>query len=476
MKIENHQLKNIVIIGCGFSGALTCVNLIKNQQLSNCNIYLIEKKNEIPKGLAYSTDTNLHLLNVPVKNMSALEADQNDFLEYCRLKWDKKCNIDELKNYYLPRAFYGDYLKELVNESIKNSQIKVNLIKNEVLNIIPDLQNNYKVILAKGDTINANYIVMAPGNLDYGNPHITNKDFFNSPLYVQNPWDKARLAKVNKNEAVLIIGTAQTAIDIALVLNDQGLKQPIYMMSRHGLVSQPHTQEATQAMGTGQSFGLTLDTLSKNILTALKQVRSAITKVKDWRLVIDSLRPITQAYWASLTLTEKHRFTRHVQVIWDIHRHRLAMVVARDIDKLIKNQSVKILAGRLVNITQTNNLAHIQYKLRHHDSIEELTVGTVINCTGPNFNLNSLTNPLLKNLSKDGFIVPNELGVSIKTDNIYNVVNSKNEVLKNVFVLGPILKPQLFETVAIPELRKQTQIVANKVKDLILEEVKITAN
>ena len=42
-------------------------------------------------------------------------------------------------------------------------------------------------------------------------------------------------------------------------------------------------------------------------------------------------------------------------------------------------------------------------------------------------------------------------------------------------MLGPRLKPQLFETVAIPELRKQAQIVANKVKDLILAEIEIRA-
>lgn len=108
-------------------------------------------------------------------------------------------------------------------------------------------------------------------------------------------------------------------------------------------------------------------------------------------------------------------------------------------------------------------MAKITYRRRGENINSQLDVAYVFNCTGPNFNLKTLDNELLRNLNASGFICPHEFGVGVKTSNIYNVVDASDKVLDNVYIMGPILKPQLFETVAVPELRNEVKDIADKI-------------
>ncbi len=362
----------------------------------------------------------------------------------------------------MTKEIYADYLKDKMNLA-KSQFANIKLVKAQAQDILLKENHGYEVILDNNETLQAQFVVLAVGNIAYGNPRIANSDYFKSPTYVQNPWDMRYLSSLDPNKPVLIMGTAQTAIDIALVLNDHGLAAPIYMLSRHGYMSQPHTQAATKVMCSGYDAGLNIDNLDKNILKAFKQVRQAIKQSHDWRLVIDSLRLFTQKYWASLDIWQKKRFTRHIQVIWDIHRHRLAMGVANDVNRLLDAGKIKILKGRIINIEEEGNMAKVTYRRRGENINSQLDVAYVFNCTGPNFNLKTLDNELLRNLNASGFICPHEFGVGVKTSNIYNIVDASDKVLDNVYIMGPILKPQLFETVAVPELRNEVKDIADKI-------------
>jgi uncharacterized NAD(P)/FAD-binding protein YdhS len=67
----------------------------------------------------------------------------------------------------------------------------------------------------------------------------------------------------------------------------------------------------------------------------------------DWRAVIDGLRPRTQQLWSRLDLHERRRFLRHVSVIWDVHRHRIAPELQALLDDLQAQGRLRILAARL---------------------------------------------------------------------------------------------------------------------------------
>src|SRR5258705_907706 len=98
--------RTVLIVGAGFCGTLTAVDILRQCAAEDVQIVLVERRRTIGRGLAYSTwDDNL-LLNVPAGNMSALADDPAHFVAYCQ-------EIDPALNAasFVPRRFYGDYLE-----------------------------------------------------------------------------------------------------------------------------------------------------------------------------------------------------------------------------------------------------------------------------------------------------------------------------------------------------------------------------
>src|SRR3546814_16650837 len=84
-------------------------------------------------------------------------------------------------------------------------------------------------------------------------------------------------------------------------------------------------------------------------LSALVRWARTEAAQRDWRLVIDSLRPVTQMMWASADREKRARFLRHLRPYWDVHRHRLAPAVAARIDALIASGRLRFRAGKILH-------------------------------------------------------------------------------------------------------------------------------
>jgi uncharacterized NAD(P)/FAD-binding protein YdhS len=106
----------IAIIGSGASGTLLAVNLIKNAGDQPLEINLIEKKERFGRGVAYSTTTDYHLLNVPANKMGAFPDDLEHFF-----KWLTARNYNYFSNDFVPRKIYGEYLRDLFIERSKRN-------------------------------------------------------------------------------------------------------------------------------------------------------------------------------------------------------------------------------------------------------------------------------------------------------------------------------------------------------------------
>jgi len=99
-------MKTIVIIGAGFSGAVTTVQLLRQHHASPLRVVLVNGGERIARGMAYGTQSPDHALNVPAGNMSALEDDAEHFLRFARTV---DMRIDS--GSFVPRQLYGDYLE-----------------------------------------------------------------------------------------------------------------------------------------------------------------------------------------------------------------------------------------------------------------------------------------------------------------------------------------------------------------------------
>ena len=71
----------IGIVGAGFTGTLLAAHLMRLAEQPT-HLFLMERRGDFGRGVAYSTGNDAHLLNVRVFNMSAYPDDPKHFLRW----------------------------------------------------------------------------------------------------------------------------------------------------------------------------------------------------------------------------------------------------------------------------------------------------------------------------------------------------------------------------------------------------------
>ena len=122
-------MKKIGIIGGGFTGTMTAVQII-DKSTEPCEIILINEKESLNRGIAYNPYSKKHLLNVITGKMSAYPDNPDHFLEWVMQKdIFKDAEISLIANSFLPRSLYGDYLCSIWAETEKIAESKMSKLK-----------------------------------------------------------------------------------------------------------------------------------------------------------------------------------------------------------------------------------------------------------------------------------------------------------------------------------------------------------
>ena len=120
-------------------------------------------------------------------------------------------------------------------------------------------------------------------------------------------------------------------------------------------------------------------------------------------------------------------------------------------------------AGKLINISETENRIMIRYFDIQQQLEKEVLVSRVINCTGPGTDLLKADRHFLKGSLLKGAIIQDDLKLGIMANpNTFEVCNTLNEPHKNLFAIGALLKGVLWESVAVRELREQAEKVSKQ--------------
>jgi uncharacterized NAD(P)/FAD-binding protein YdhS len=233
----------------------------------------------------------------------------------------------------------------------------------------------------------------------------------------------------------------------------------ITAVSRHGLIPQPHNQAAATAPPN-----LTL--LSRpTARSLLRVVRTAVRQVEesggDWRSVIDSLRPGLPELWKSLGESDKRRFLRHLAVYWDVHRHRVAPEIHRVIESATSAGRFAVIAGRIKSMIEDKHGVQVVVNRRGSEACETLRARRVINCTGPSRDLHVGFPSLVGVLCDRGLGRPDPIGLGLQAGTNAALIGGCSARSKRIFVIGPLLKGELWETTAVRELRVQAADLAH---------------
>ena len=447
MATRKETSTTIAIIGGGVSGALTAFHLLR--QRTPARVILIDQRPDFGLGLAYSTPSLRHLLNVPAGKISALPDQPDHFLNWLRENYDPAAT----EKTFAPRAVFGRYIQSLLASARG--------IEQEIATVVDVRRHDAGAVLTlnNGCELRADLVVLATGNFDPAPlPEIT-KAASDSGVYRHNAWAVETYEGLDPEAPVALIGTGLTGVDVVLRLRELGHRGRIIALSRHGIF--PNRHDDYTPLG---SAAIPSDTPA-TCVAYLRALRAAMRGGAEWRAAIDSLRATTNELWLRLPIEEKKRFRRHLQRRWEVVRHRMAPPIADVIEAELRNGSLEIHEGHLKAVDASAAGAHIILRT-HHDS-ESFYADRVINCTGPSMNYRRVPSALLQNMFQRGLVTSGPLGTGFHCSPDGAVIDAGGQASEIIFNLGPGRLGDLVESIAVPEIRQQAVELASTLADRI---------
>ncbi len=441
---------SVVVVGGGFSGTMLAVQLLR--RAPTLSVAVIDRGSVPGRGLAYSTEFDCHLLNVAASNISALPEEPEHFLRWARAHNDPSTQPTS----FVPRRVYGRYISSMLDEAVGRwGADHLRWIHGEASSLTCE-RSHINVQLKDGSTLETQSVVLAAGNFPPGNLKIPglseHRERYVPSAWAANPW-----CDIPKNGSVLLIGSGLTSIDVIIALKSKEFTGHIHILSRHGLIPQPHRQ-------TGQWPQFWSDqgprTTRGLVRLVRDQIRAASATGCDWRPVVDALRSVTQAIWRSLPITERKRFLRHVRPYWEVHRHRIAPEIGDTISRLFLDGQATLYAGRVTNYQEFNEYAEVDLRDRETRTQHSLRVDRVINCTGSETDCRRIEDSLIQSLLAQGLARPDHLFLGLDVDSEGAVIDSSGTPSDSIYAIGPARKGCLWETIAVPEIREQASQLA----------------
>jgi len=457
------SLPTVGIIGGGASGALTAIHILAQTSTEPIHLVLVERGGAIGEGVAFSTDSYRHLLNVQAHYMSALEADPDHFV-----RWLEGNASDCGRDSFAPRRLYGRFLTETLHRQVnlQGRQDVFQTIRDQVVDI--DVGPGPQLVLAGGGKVGADAVVLATGLVAPKVPQYMTR-VAAGPRFISDPWAGAALSGIDSDATVTLIGSGLTAIDVLLSLEELGHRGPIHAVSRHGLVPHAHrplVEQDTEVTVCAHGNGASARRL-------LHEVRGLVAETEsrggDWRQIVDGLRPLTATLWRSLSEEERRRFRRHLERYWSVHRHRMAPEVANTVDRLTRSGLFRIHAGRLVTVDEISSppAYRIGVRLRANGALESWLSGWVINCSGPDPNVFTDPRNLLSRLGDRRLARPGPLGLGVATDVDGRLLGCSGRPVEWLWTLGSLRQGDQLESTAVPEIRQQACAIATEVRRFV---------
>ena len=418
-------------------------------------IVMIERSDRTARGVAYSTRFPQHLLNVLPGTMSGL-ADDPDHL----LRWlDDHGEGQAGPLAFVRRSTYGDYLSALLRASVEASAWAFEHRQAEAAGISLEA-GRVRVALGDGGHVDADRVVLAIGNLPPRSVPLQSGDWpADASCYVRDPWSPGALDDLPAGDA-LLVGTGLTMIDVALRISADRPDSKLIAISRTGLM--PHVHRPTGPTPRSEFHPPPPGTPLRALAAAVRAATAAAEQAGgDWRDVIHALRPHTQPLWMGLTPADQRRFVARFARFWDTHRHGMAPAIGARVEALRANGQLTILAGRLHTVDEDD--AGLTFSAVRRGTGEVMTrrVAYAVNCTGPGVSVVGAGSPLLDDLCAQGLARPHPLGLGLDTGAGGALRQASGRLSPELFTLGWMRRGELWESVAIPEIRAQAAALAH---------------
>jgi uncharacterized NAD(P)/FAD-binding protein YdhS len=385
------------------------------------------------EGIAYSTQDEGHVLNVPAGRMSAFMDHPEHFMQWMG------CD----KNTFAPRRAYARYLQETL-QSLDLSKIKLRHIQDKAISVAQE-GAEWKVVVAGGEELFANAVVLAIGHGESFQIPGVGKDL-TSKRYLADPW---RLTVSAVDGHLIGIGTGLTFIDHALTHIRRNSTNTVTGISRNGLIPEAHLAHRADP--------LEVPSIARE---NPEEMRRFIEEADDWRAAQDGIRHQLPDIWHRWSEQMKASFLDHDLRWWNVHRHRLAPEIAEEVRLAIDSGRIRVVKSGVSGVKEIDDGITVELSTG-----ESLKGDALVNCLGYRV---AGEESLIETLIASGLAQEGPLGLGVKTDYPrFNLLDGNGRPQENVFVIGPVLFGERFETTAIPELREQADLIAGQLLETI---------
>jgi uncharacterized NAD(P)/FAD-binding protein YdhS len=273
------------------------------------------------------------------------------------------------------------------------------------------------------------------------------------------------LTGLQPEDALLLIGSSLTMVDLAGSLVAQGHRGKIYVVSRHGLLPQPFDVNTPLYRPFHIPPHISLSALE--VFRFIRnEIRTAIAAGYTWRSVLDAMRDEIPTIWQAFSLQEKKRFLRHIRPYWEVHRHRMPASSAILLDALKAQGQLEIIAASILDMQEEEQFARVTIKRSIDTAPYSIQVNRVINCTGPLADYSKIKLPLIQQMLADGLLTPDALRLGLETTSDGTLIGQDNSVVNGLFTLGPPRKGMSYESTALREIRQQAVELSDKLLEV----------
>ena len=223
----------IAIIGMGVAGVSVLKEMTRYPAFQNQEIVLYDSSQTIGTGLPYQPDTDVLLLNQPADTMSMDQDKKLGFAEWI----EKKKGYKDAAKIHFPRPWYGEYLRDVMQDAIDKLDATVILEKVTDLDVMPD---GKILVHSSSSTEEYDLVHFCVGHMAYQDPY----DLLGHPHYIHNPYPaEKKLKRIPDGSRVGIIGTGLTGLDMMRCLKILREDMKIYFVSDTGTFTTTRVHE-----------------------------------------------------------------------------------------------------------------------------------------------------------------------------------------------------------------------------------------
>ncbi len=447
----------VAIIGGGLSGAVVAWHLARRTQAADIRIIVIEPREELGRGLAYSTPDPDHRLNVPARKMTIDTTDPLHFQSWLQSPGGPGPLPGATKpadgDAFVPREVFGRYVADHLRPWLASGRIAH--VRARAAGVRPE-PHGYRITLDDGGEIAAGRVVLAVAHPAPTIPG-TLSSLRGDPRLVADAYGPDALTAIGPADRVLILGSGLTGADVVATLHQRRHSGRIFMLSRHGRRSQPHgpAQAPTSADFTHRPEERALGLLRRVRRGLDQDARSGLT----WHALFDRLRDQGPKVWAALPWPERRRVVRHLRGLWDIHRFRIAPQTHDILQAEIAAGRLEPLAGRLAAARPHPHAITLEIALRG-GSGRHLEVERVVVATGPAHGSVIAANPVLADLARQGLLQADPLALGVWTSPEGQLLDRHGVAQPHLLVAGPLARGAVGELMGVPEVTAWAEAIA----------------